>query len=107
SMFQHLTKFLDKDFYNEHKTFEFETLYNSYEAEVFAVYQTVTDFDYIRTDFRDHSFNHYLNEVNETSMFDSDIEVTGDDQIITLSTCDYDLDPDEGRLVVQAKLTAK
>src|SRR5690625_3646893 len=50
SMFQHLTKFLNKDFFEAHRTFEFDTLYDSYEAEIFAVYNTLTDFDYIKTD---------------------------------------------------------
>lgn len=35
------------------------------------------------------------------------VEVTANDTIITLSTCDYALDPDLGRLVVHAKLIEK
>ena len=30
--------------------------------------------------------------------------MTASDQIVTLSTCDYALDPEAGRLVVHAKL---
>lgn len=108
SMFQHLTKYLEEDFFKEHQTFEFETLYGSYEAEVFAVYQTMTNFDYIRTDFSEaESFSKFINEVHEESLYNNDLDITEDDQIITLSTCDYKLDPDEGRLVVQAKLVKK
>src|SRR5690625_3364082 len=50
SMFQHLTKYMDEDFLREHQTFEFDTLYDSYEAEIFSVYNTLTDFNYIQTD---------------------------------------------------------
>src|SRR5699024_3340385 len=37
SMFEHLEKYLDEDFFHSHSSFTFDTLYESYEAEVFAV----------------------------------------------------------------------
>lgn len=36
---------------HEHQIVELETLYDSYGAEIFSVYLTTTDFDYIQTDF--------------------------------------------------------
>lgn len=108
SMFQHLTKFLDKDFFEEHRTFEFDTLYDSYEAEIFAVYNTLTDFNYIETDFADEAeYEQLLKDIQSVSKFDTEIDVTPNDRIITLSTCDYELDQNEGRLVIQAKLIKK
>lgn len=108
SMFQHLTKFGDKDFFEAHRIVELETLYESYEAEIFSVYSTTTDFNYIQTDFSStEEYVDLLAEIKGKSMFDTTIEVDEDDQIITLSTCDYTLDPDEGRLVVHAKLMPK
>lgn len=106
SMFKDLTKFLDEEFAKNHSKFQFDTLYDSYEAEVFAVYNTLTDFDYIETDFNDEGqFAHLVQDIQDESKFDFDVDVDEDNQIITLSTCDYDLDEQEGRLVVQAKLT--
>lgn len=106
SMFQHLVKFLDRDFFETHRTFEFDTLYNKYEAEVFAVYNTLTDFNYIQTDFSTaEEYEQLLTNIKEKSRFTADVEITKDDQIITLSTCDYELDQNDGRLVVHAKLT--
>jgi len=108
SMFQHLTKFLDEEFFEAHRTFEFDTLYDSYEAEIFAVYNTLTDFNYIETHFdSDEEYEQLLSDIQAASKFQSDVEVTADDSIITLSTCDYELDQNEGRLVLQAKLTKK
>src|SRR5690625_852382 len=46
SMFENLTKYLDADFFNEYRMIEFDTLYDSYVGEVFAVYQTLTTFNY-------------------------------------------------------------
>lgn len=108
SMFENLTKYLDEDFFNEYRTIEFDTLYDSYVGEVFAVYQTLTTFNYIETHFEhDAAFGELLNNIRETTHFSNDVEVTEEDMILTLSTCDYKLDYNEGRLVLQAKLTKK
>lgn len=108
SMFQHLTKFLDKDFYDEHPTFDVETVNGSYEAEIFAVYNTTTDFYYIQTDFEDEAdFEGLIDEAKHKSEYETDVDINANDDIITLSTCDYELDENEGRLVVQAKLVQK
>lgn len=108
SMFQHLTKFLDEDFFKSNQTFEFDTLYSSYEAEVFAVYNTLTDFNYIETDFASgDEYEQLLEKMQGKSKFNTDVELSEDDHIITLSTCDYELDENNGRLVVHAVLTEK
>lgn len=108
TMFEELTRYQDADFFKDHQTFEFDTLYDSYEAEIFAVYITKTDFDYIQTDFASgEDYEQLLTGIREKSMYETDIEVNEDDHILTLSTCDYELDPDHGRLVVQAKLVKK
>lgn len=108
SMFEGLTKYEDKDFFESHQTFTFDTLYESYEAEVFAVYNTTTDFNYIQTDFENEAdYEQLLTNIKEESMYDIDVEVGTGDRILTLSTCDYELDSHTGRFVVQAKLVKK
>jgi sortase B len=108
SMFEQLSKYQDEDFFKNHPTFQFDTLYESYEAEIFAVYATTTDFNYIQTDFaNDDDYEQLLAKIEQESIYDTDVEVKASDQIITLSTCDYVLDENEGRLVVQAKLVSK
>ncbi|MCF3943395.1 class B sortase [Oceanobacillus alkalisoli] len=108
SMFEGLTKYEDQAFFEEHQSFTFDTLYDSYEAEIFAVYNTTTDFNYIQTDFaNDEDFDALLNKIDGHSLYDTGVDVTADDHILTLSTCDYELDELTGRFVVQAKLTKK
>ncbi|MHA6252415.1 class B sortase [Oceanobacillus sp. CAU 1775] len=108
TMFEGLTKYLDQAFLDEHPTFTFDTLYDSYEAEVFAVYNTLTDFNYIQTDFANtEDYDSLLSNIKSHSLVETDVEVGPDDRIITLSTCDYALDDNDGRLVVQAKLVKK
>lgn len=105
SMFNGLDKFLDEDFFYNHEAIYFDTMYESYQAEVFSVYNTTTDFNYIQTEFdHQHEYGSLLTEIKQKSKYDTDIELGMEDQIITLSTCDYMLDPDKGRLVVHAKL---
>lgn len=106
SMFQHLTKYLDEDFFESHRTFTVDTLYDSYEAEIFAVYNTMIDFNYIQTDFSsEEAFNYLIEGIQERSIYQTDIPINADDQMITLSTCEYTLDSNDSRLVVHAKLT--
>ncbi|MGE6855781.1 class B sortase [Bacillus sp. FSL K6-2841] len=105
SMFAGLTNYLKGDFFDEHRTFQYDTLYQSYEAEIFAVYETTVDFDYIQTDFQDlGEYAHYLQSVRKKSIYQTKTDVSTDDLILTLSTCDHVLAPKNGRLVVQAKL---
>lgn len=105
SMFQHLTKYLDKDFFESHQKFTFDTLYDRYEAEIFAVYNTLIDFNYIQTHFSsDAEYQQLLKEMEDRSIYQTDVELNAQDQILTLSTCEYTLDPNDSRLVIHAKL---
>lgn len=108
SMFKHLNKFREEEFFKSHPEVFVDTLHESADAEVFAVYYTTTDFDYIQTDFASaEDYGQLLTQIKEKSMYEADVNVDEDDRIVTLSTCDYTLDPDEGRLVVHAKLSPK
>ncbi len=105
TMFNQLTKYLDEDFFDTHSIIHFDTLYHSYDAIVFSAYYTTTDFDYIQTDFdTEEEFQSLVDEMKNRSVYATDVSVQEDDTILTLSTCDYTLDPDEGRFVVHAKL---
>ncbi|KMK78167.1 class B sortase [Alkalihalobacillus pseudalcaliphilus] len=108
SMFAGLNQYLEPEFYQEHPSFSFDTLYQSYEVEIFAAYVTTTDFYYIETDFQEEQqFDVLLQEMKKRSAITTDVEVGSKDRIITLSTCDYQLDRELGRLVVHGKLTSR
>ncbi len=93
----------NEDFYKDHKIIEFSTLNGNYKWEIFAVYQTTTDFFYIDTVFANKDeYSSFLNLCKSKSMYDTGVSVDGDSTVLTLSTCDY-FDPD-GRFVIQAKL---
>ncbi len=105
SMFGNITKFLKEDFFREHPSFTFITDGHVYTCEIFAVYQTTTDFEYGRVGFAsDEDYLNFVEECRRHSKFTTDVTVGPEDTIITLSTCDYALDKEKGRLVMQAKL---
>ncbi|MBC1481065.1 class B sortase [Listeria seeligeri] len=108
SMFADLRKYLDKDFLAAHPTFSYESALQNYKVEIFAVYETTTDFYYIETEFPEkQDFANYLQKVKLESIYQTDVQVTAKDRIITLSTCDTEKDYQKGRMVVQGKLVAK
>ncbi|PAD68706.1 SrtB family sortase [Bacillus sp. 7586-K] len=108
SMFGQLDKFLNQEFVNEHHQFYFDTLYKGYDVEVFSAYVTTTDFYYIETDFSsDTDYLQFLETIKQQSVVKTNTKLNANDQIITLSTCDYGLDRHKGRLVVHGKLVKR
>lgn len=106
SMFGELIRFTDEKFFNEHPTFRLITETQFLQCEIFAVYQTTTDFEYYRVKFEDAGeFFSYIDACKAESLYQRDVEIAAEDRILTLSTCDTSVDVNKGRLVVQAKLT--
>jgi len=108
TMFGDLKKYGDQTYAEDHKMIYFDTLYESYDFEVFAAYETTIDFYYIETEFKtDDDFRHYINEVEARSLIDMPVELSPDDQILTLSTCNNLVNSKDKRYVVQGKLVKK
>lgn len=110
SMFGDLKKYLDYDFYKENSTFDFTGIYRSGTYKVFSVFITNTlpehdngeIFNYRRSEFDDEAdFDAWIEQLKNRSVVTTDIDITFDDEILTLSTEAYDFD--EARLVVVAK----
>lgn len=110
SMFSHLNKFKDKDFWEKHKTISFDTLTDHNEYEIVAVFKTVVYTDspesfkyYQFTDAQtEDEFNTFIDKCKELSFYDTGVKAEYGDKLITLSTCEYSRT--NGRLVVVAKL---
>ena len=108
-MFGELKKYLDEDFYNAHKTIEFNTLYERGVYEVIEVglsevqYQDENVFRYynfLNAD-SEEEYQEYLNNVAQLSVYGEEIDSAYGDQLLTLSTCNnYTQD---GRMFILAK----
>ena len=108
-MFANLEKYDSYDFFTKHRKIVFDTIYEKAEYEVIFVFRDYvhasddTDFKYYEfVDVNSETeFNSYMDELREKSIFSSNAPVTMDDELLTLSTCDYM--QANGRFVVMAK----
>lgn len=101
--FTPLLNYKNMDFFKEHQIIELATLNKIYKFQIFSVYKTDTSFYYIENDFKDEvEYGEFLQTIKDKSEYNTSVEVTSDDTILTLSTCDYSTK--DGRYVVHAKL---
>lgn len=102
SMFQNLMKYKEEEYFRENPTFEVTDQYGTHTFEIFSFYVTPTDFYFIETRFPgDEDFEDFLDSIIERRKFDTDVEVSAEDHLLTLSTCTYEYD--DARFVVHAR----
>lgn len=109
SMFSALEKFKNKDFWEEHRTVYFNTLYEKQTYEIIAVFKTVVytdsedEFRYYRFVNAEtpEQFDEYIATIKEKSFYDTGVTAEYGYKLITLSTCEYS--NKNGRLVLVAK----
>ena len=106
TMFGSLGKFADEGYAKEHSQFLYYNELGEWTLEVFAAYETTTDFYYIETEFEGSEFAKFLETIQQKSVIDLDIAVTEDDSIVTFSTCTTSSDDSE-RFVVHAKVVKR
>ena len=90
SMFGTLRRVLSKKWYtnDENKYITFVTADREYTYEVFSVYTIKVEDYYINTKFKnDNDFYKFIKKLKSRSIYNFGVEVSGEDQIITLSTC--------------------
>ena len=103
SMLASLTKYSSQDYYNAHPVMYYNTPTANYRVELFSGY--ITDpgsVSYIVEFGGDYSYQDFLDEVRSLSEFESDVEVTTEDRIMTFSTCTYEYN--NARFVLHGKL---
>ena len=111
SMFAVLTEYENQDFYEKHKTIEFDRIYDDasyeeYEYEVISAFKTEIGkgFEYYRyADVEDvDRFSEYLENVETLNLLTYKRTVDNVSDLMTLSTCSYHVRGDKGRFVVVA-----
>ncbi len=108
-MFGGLEKYLEKEYWEEHKKISFNTIYEKAEYEIIAVcLSKVADgekakfhyYDFINAG-SEEAFGLYLENIQKLNVLDEDLGVSYGDKLLTLSTCNnYTKD---GRLFLVAK----
>ena len=69
--------------------------------KVFSVYMTEPEVYYLKTNFVTYSFEEFINTLKGRSVYNFGIDVTPDDKILTISTCD---NTGTKRVAVHAKM---
>ena len=107
SMFSDLMKYESEEFYNTQNTINFDSLTETAEYEIFAVFKTTVydDAGFKYYQFVDaeleQEFTEYVQKCKELSLYDTGISAEYGDKLITLSTCEYSRT--NGRMVIVAK----
>jgi sortase B len=113
SMFGKLSEYEDREFYESHQTFVFDTIREGRTYQVLAVFRTQVYADddkehFHYYDFIDaedqEAFDEYVKQVKSMSQYQTDITAEYGDELLTLSTCAYH--KEKGRFVVVAKRVA-
>lgn len=86
--FNVLEKYYEKSYYENNKYITLETLNNIYTYEIFSVYVETSDFTYMNMNFdnKEDYFMH-IKKLKEKSMYPTDVNLNGDDNILILQTC--------------------
>lgn len=108
-MFAPILKYENRDFWQNHTTIYFDTLYESGVYEVMAMFRSkiFEDLDdglryYAYTDLTDETlFNYFVDKIKIGSIYDTGVDAMFGDELLTLSTCSYHTE--NGRFVVVAK----
>lgn len=110
SMFGELDFYRELSFLKKHPYFTFNTLYGDANYVIYGVFITNTQpqqdsgkvFEWRMPEFSsDAEFEAYVNECKKRSLFETPIEVSPGDTLVSLSTCTWDFD--DARLVVVAR----
>jgi len=104
NMFRALHSYKDMDFYAEHATIYFDTLYHSGTYTIFAVLNMIDgEWDPSTSVFvNDAAFEAFIANACDQALYDTGIEVSSSDEILTLITCDRKYSDPDGRLIVMA-----
>nr|WP_297864222.1 class B sortase [uncultured Acetatifactor sp.] len=108
-MFGQLDKYKDEAFCEEHPYISFDTIYEKGTYEVMYVFRSKvykeTEIAFKYYQFIDangeQEFDSYMQEMAALSLYDTGVTAAYGDQLLTLSTCDYQ--ETDGRFVVVAK----
>ncbi len=113
-MFGSLSLYGDQSYYEKHPYIQFDTIYEKGLYEIMYVFRSrVYSEDEIVFKYyqfidaqSEQEFDSYMNDMAEMSLYDTGVTASFGDQLLTLSTCDYQ--EKNGRFVVVAKkVTAK
>jgi len=101
-MFYILKHYREEGYYEAHPYFMLYTPEKTYRIDLFAGFLTSANDNFYLNFGTEESFAEYIAEIRKNSTFESPVEMTPSDQMVTLYTCAYDFD--EARYILCGKL---
>lgn len=81
-----------QNFYQEHVEVLLLTPHRNYKILLFSGYVANVNDSAWDLDFTEESYKQWLSQISQKSCFDSEVQPTVTDHIVTLSTCSYEFD---------------
>lgn len=105
NMFFELDKLKQESWWQTHRTFTFDTIYEHHTYEIVCVFKTHATEGYPYHRFEnaatEEEFNEFVSTVKSMQFYETGVTAEYGDKLICLSTCEYTLG--DGRFVVVAK----
>ena len=99
-MFKDLDRYLSEDFLTNHSEFVFTDSFTKRTYKIFSVHPSDANADFVDVSFEEDEFTHFVDRLKDESIFSLETPVSAKDNILTLVTCNYDVD--DGRLFIHA-----
>lgn len=102
SMFGELSNYKDETYYQAHNRIRLDGLKQSTEWQIFSVYVYTPEHQFFQFQYADEQeYSNYLQKIVEASSYDTEVEVSAEDQLLTLVTCTYEVS--DARFIIHAK----
>lgn len=85
--FKILEEFYDIDYFNNHKMVSIITSNTEKKYEIFSVYVEPSDYSYMNLKLSDEEYSNQIKMFKKKSLYDTGVEVTGNEEILILQTC--------------------
>jgi len=106
-MFDILKEYRNLDYYSSHQYIDYnrpDDKGGDQQFQIFAVLVEEANYDYRQIDFAsDLDFINYYTRIEDASVINTGVSVAPGDEILTLSTCIFNVGLDDGRLAIIAK----
>lgn len=99
-MFKDLDRYLSEDFLTSHSEFVFTDSFTKRTYKIFSVHPSDANADFVDVSFEGTEFTEFVDTLKKESIFSLDTPVSQEDTILTLVTCNYDVN--DGRLFIHA-----
>lgn len=87
--FKELEKYYDKNFFKNHQYIYLEDENYIHRYQIFSVFIETQDWSYMKLNFTSDSFLEHLKSLKNKSLYETDVNIENDDEILILQTCSH------------------